>query len=469
MAERAKPLTPEELEEQREYARKIRELTDRPHTYHIITYGCQMNAHDSEILAGMLGSMGLQEAERDEADLVIFNTCCVRDNAERRALGNVTWLNEIKKKRPSMKIGVCGCMIQEPGMAEKIMKQYRFVDLAFGTADLYRFPQILTEALNSSSTVIETGSPHRILEGLPVSRSRRESAYVSIMQGCDNFCTYCIVPYVRGRERSRNASEILEEIRHLQEDGVMEIMLLGQNVNSYRSQDGVTFPELLSMVDRTGIRRIRFMTSHPKDLLPELMEVMAGARHVLPQFHLPVQSGSNEILRRMNRQYTRETYLERVEQLRRAIPGIGLTTDMMVAFPGETESQFQETLSLTDEVGFDSAFTFVYSPRVGTAAARMENQIPPEEASRRIQALIALQERRQQEVMQRFLGTEEEVLVEGMSRRSHQQISGRGTHGLSVTFPGRAEQIGTICRVRITGVRNNTLVGRQTENEGAVS
>ena len=451
-------VTEAEMAAQRESERRIAALSARPQTYHVVTYGCQMNAHDSEKIAGMLEAMGMTPApEREAADFVIFNTCCVRDNAERRALGNVTWLKEIRRERPEMMIAVCGCMIQEPGMAERILKQYPFVDLAFGTANLHRFPSLLERVLTTGERVVSVEGEDVIAEEVPVRRLRSDAAYLTIMYGCDNFCSYCIVPYVRGRERSRRMADILREAEALREGGVKEIMLRGQNVNSYRGEDGADFPALLRAVDALGIERIRFMTSHPKDLSDGLVAAMADCRHVLPQFHLPVQAGNDEILRRMNRHYTRAEYLAKVRALREAVPGIGLTTDLIVAFPGETEAQFEDTLSLVDEVGYDSAFTFIYSPRTGTAAAKMPDQIAPEVATERIQRLIALQEKRQREMMARFVGQEEDVLAEGLSRRSDRQVSGKGGHGVSITFPGSAADIGQIIRVRITGQKNNTL------------
>ena len=467
MAER-KPLhiTPEELAEQRHYAAMVSAMANRPASYHVVTYGCQMNAHDSEKLAGMLREMGMIEAQdRTEADFVIFNTCCVRDNAERRALGNVTWLKEIRKKNPSLIIAVCGCMIQQPGMAEKILKQYKFVDLAFGTSNLYRLPELLYQTLNSDRTVIRVEEKDTIADALPIKRLRSDAAYITIMYGCDNFCSYCIVPYVRGRERSREMESILQEARELKAAGVKEIMLLGQNVNSYGKglEGDVTFAKLLRALDDMGIERIRFMTSHPKDLSDELIQAMGACKHVLPQFHLPVQAGNDEVLRRMNRRYTREQYLEKVRKLREVVPGIGLTTDIIVGFPGETEEQFLDTLSIVREVGYDSAFTFIYSPRTGTVAAQMEDQVPEDVATDRIKRLISVQEEAQRKAMARFVGMEEEVLVEGLSRRSDKEVSGHGRHGVSITFPGNKKDIGKIVRVRITAMKNNTLVGERID------
>ena len=465
MAER-KPviITKEQLAEQRHYAAQVAAMADRPRSYHVVTYGCQMNAHDSEKLAGMLADMGMTEApDRTQADFVIFNTCCVRDNAERRALGNVTWLKEVRKQNPNLIIAVCGCMIQQPGMAEKILKQYKFVDLAFGTSNIWRLPELLYRTINSDRAVVVVEDEDSIAEDLPVRRLRTDAAYITIMYGCDNFCSYCIVPYVRGRERSRDPEAILREARELHAAGVKEIVLLGQNVNSYGKglESGMNFPELLRQLDEIGIPRIRFMTSHPKDLSDELIGVLGASKHILPQFHLPVQHGNDEILRRMNRRYSREAYLDKVRKLRAAVPGIGLTTDIIVGFPGETEEQFLDTLSIVEEVGYDSAFTFIYSPRMGTVAAGMDDQIPEDVATDRIKRLIAAQEAGQRKAMARFLGTEEEVLVEGLSRRSDKAVSGHGRHGVSITFPGTEADIGTIVRVRVTEMKNNTLMAER--------
>ena len=454
---------------QRDYMDQVRALPRRPQSYHVVTYGCQMNAHDSEKLAGLLREMGMTEAPtREEADLVLFNTCCVRDNAERRALGNVTWLKELKRDKPELLIGVCGCMIQQPGMAEKILKQYKFIDLAFGTANLHRLPQLLYEELTTHRRVVEVDQGEDVIaEGLPVKRLRPDHAYITIMYGCDNFCSYCIVPYVRGRERSRDMDAIVREAEELYRGGVKEIMLLGQNVNSYgKGLPGEpTFAQLLRRLDAIGIPRIRFMTSHPKDLSDELIAAMGECKHVCPQFHLPVQSGSDEILKAMNRHYDRASYLDKVEKLRRAVPGIGLTTDIIVGFPGETEAQFEDTLSLVRQVGYDSAFTFIYSPRPGTKAAKMTDQVPADVAQARLERLLKAQEAAQAEAQKRFLGMEEAVLVESLSRRSDKAVSGKGLHGVSVTFPGTEADIGQIVRVRITECANNTLRGERIEKE----
>ena len=467
MGRTAVTITQEEMERQKAFTEEIRQMPQKPESYYVVTYGCQMNAHDSEKIAGMLKEMGIREADnREEADFVIFNTCCVRENAERRALGNITWLKEIRKRNPGLVIAVCGCMIQEPGMAEKILQQYRFINLAFGTSNLHRFPELLYRTLNTDRNTVVVEDRDVIPEGLPIARARKEAAYVTVMYGCNNYCSYCIVPYVRGRERSREPSRILQEAEGLLQGGVQEIMLLGQNVNSYGKdlkEGGISFAALLWELDRMGVPRIRFMTSHPKDLSDELIETMGNSRNILPQFHLPVQSGSNRILQEMNRHYTREQYLDRVRKLREAVPGIGLSTDIIVGFPGETEADFEDTMALVDEVRYDSAFTFIYSPRIGTRAAQMDGQIDPEVSKERIQKLIALQENLQQDTMKRFIGMKEEVLIEGFSRRSTLDVSGKGRHGISITVQGGKEDIGTILRCRITGLKNNTLTAEKSE------
>ncbi|MBQ8149902.1 MAG: tRNA (N6-isopentenyl adenosine(37)-C2)-methylthiotransferase MiaB [Clostridia bacterium] len=443
----------------------VAEHPRRPASYHIVTYGCQMNAHDSEKLSGMLSGMGMTEADdRLNADLVIFNTCCVRDNAERRALGNVNWLKELRKDKPNLIIAVCGCMVQQPEMAERILKQYRFIDLAFGTHNIHELPSLLLTLLNDQSRVVSISHEENLIaEDLPVKRLCSHHAYITIMYGCDNFCSYCIVPFVRGRERSRRTDDILREAEGLLKGGVQEIMLLGQNVNSYGAGSGESFPGLLRRLDQLGIPRIRFMTSHPKDLSDELIEVMATGKHICNHLHLPVQSGNNEILSLMNRRYTREDYLRKVEKLRAAVPGIGITTDLIVSFPGETEAQFEDTCSLVREVGYDSAFTFIYSPRIGTKAAAMEGRIPPEESSRRIARLISEVEASTARAHESMLGKTELVLVESLSKRDPGMVSGKGTRSITVTFKGTEADIGRIVPVHITSAAVNTLRGERTE------
>lgn len=440
-------------------------LPNKPNSFHIVTYGCQMNAHDSEKLAGILLKMGMTEADdRKHADIVLFNTCCIRDNAERRALGNVNWLRQLRKQKPNLLIGVCGCMVQQPEMAQRILKQYKFIDLAFGTHNLHCLPEMMLSLLTNEKRVVDViDQENLIAEGVPIKRLHSYHAYTTIMYGCDNYCSYCIVPYVRGRERSRLMSDVLKEAEGLAASGVQEIMLLGQNVNSYgnSSENGDTFPKLLAELDQIGIPRIRFMTSHPKDLSDDLIDVMAGSKHICNHFHLPIQSGNNEILRRMNRRYTREDYLDKVQKLRKAMPNVGITTDFIVSFPGETEEQFQDTCSLVREVGFDSAFTFIYSPRPGTKAAEMDGMIPPEESSRRIGELLLEVERSSARVYDQMIGKDEYVLVDGFAKRDPTMVAGKGTRSITVKFKGTADDIGKIIPVRITSAAATVLQGER--------
>ena len=458
-------LPAEEIVHQREIMREFASREDRPRTYFVVTYGCQMNAHDSEKLEGMLLEMGMTKAQsRETADFVIFNTCCIRDNAERRALGNVVWLKELKKTRPEMMVAVCGCMMQQPGMGERILRQYPFVDVAFGTHNLYRFAQLMLQALQTRRRVVEVIEEEgSIPEALPVHRSSPYHAYITIMYGCNNFCSYCIVPYVRGRERSRASARIIEEARQLKAEGVREIMLLGQNVNSYGLdvEGELSFAQLLESLDQVGIERIRFMTSHPKDISDELIDVMARSSHICHALHLPVQHGNNRILQSMNRRYTRESYLDRVALLRRKIPDISLTTDLIVGYPGETEEEFEDTCSLVREVGYDSACTIIYSPRAGTRAADMDGQIPAEVSSRRIQKLIGIQKEITRERYARYMDGVHNVLVEEISKRDENQMAGKDEYNITVNFPGTPEQIGQIVRVKITSAGESTLRGEQ--------
>ncbi|MDY4856151.1 MAG: tRNA (N6-isopentenyl adenosine(37)-C2)-methylthiotransferase MiaB [Candidatus Ventricola sp.] len=448
--------------------REFAAIENRPHTYCVVTYGCQMNAHDSEKLAGMLQEMGMTEAEsRETADFVIFNTCCVRDNAQRRALGNVTWLKELKKTRPEMMVAVCGCMMQQKGMGEQILRQYPFVDVAFGTHNLYRFAQLMLQAVKNRRRVVEVIQEDEgsIPEDLPVRRSSPYHAYITIMYGCNNFCSYCIVPYVRGRERSRASARIIEEARQLKEEGVKEIMLLGQNVNSYGLdvEGELSFAQLLAKLDEVGIKRIRFMTSHPKDISDELIDVIAKSKHICHALHLPVQHGSSRVLASMNRKYTREQYLARVAAIRAKIPDMSLTTDLIVGYPGETEEEFEETCSLVGEVGYDSAFTFIYSPRIGTRAADMPDQIPEEVSSRRIQKLIAIQKENTRRNYAGYIGQVHSVLVEEASKRDEHQMAGKDEYNITVNFPGSKDLIGRIVRVRITSAGESTLRGEMID------
>ncbi len=457
-------LPAEEIAHQRALMHEFAALENRPRTYCVVTYGCQMNAHDSEKLEGMLHEMGMEKAEsRECADFVIFNTCCVRDNAQRRALGNVVWLKELKKTRPELMVAVCGCMMQQKGMGEQILRQYPFVDLAFGTHNLYRFAQLMLQAVKSRRRVVEVVQDDEgsIPEDLPVLRSSPYHAYITIMYGCKNFCSYCIVPYVRGRERSRASARIIEEARQLKTDGVKEIMLLGQNVNSYGLdvEGELSFAQLLEKLDEIGIERIRFMTSHPKDISDELIDVIAKSKHICHALHLPVQHGNNRVLESMNRRYTREKYLARVEAIRSKIPDMSLTTDLIVGYPGETEEEFEDTCSLVQQVGYDSAFTFIYSPRIGTRAADMPDQIPEVESSRRIQKLIAIQKENTHRNYAAYIGQIHSVLVDEASKRDEHQMAGKNQYNITVNFPGSKDLIGQIVRVKITSAGESTLRG----------
>lgn len=461
---KAVELPAEEIAHQKALMAEFAALENRPHTYCVVTYGCQMNAHDSEKLEGMLTQMGMTKAEsRETADFVIFNTCCVRDNAQRRALGNVVWLKELKKTRPELMVAVCGCMMQQKGMGEQILRQYPFVDLAFGTHNLYRFAQLMLQAVQSRRRVVEVVQDDEgsIPEDLPVRRSSPYHAYITIMYGCNNFCSYCIVPYVRGRERSRSSARIIEEARQLKAEGIKEIMLLGQNVNSYGLdvEGELSFAKLLEALDQIGIERIRFMTSHPKDISDELIDVIAKSRHICHALHLPVQHGSSRVLESMNRRYTREKYLSRVAAIRERIPDMSLTTDLIVGYPGETEEEFEETCSLVEAVGYDSAFTFIYSPRIGTRAADMPDQIPEEISSRRIQKLIAIQKENTRKNYAGYIGQTHSVLVDEASKRDENQMAGKNEYNITVNFPGSKELIGQIVQVKITSAGESTLRG----------
>ncbi|MEG0934898.1 MAG: tRNA (N6-isopentenyl adenosine(37)-C2)-methylthiotransferase MiaB [Clostridia bacterium] len=459
-------ISDEALEVQRAFMRSVKKANCRRETYYIVTLGCQMNMRDSETIAGMLEKMGYTRAvSREKADLILYNTCCVRENAENRALGNVIWLKELKKLKPRLMICVGGCMMQEAGMAEKLKAQYPFIDLIFGTHNLYKFPELLFRAITEKQPVVEVlASDGNIAEGLPVARVNPFMAYINIMYGCDNFCSYCIVPYVRGRERSRAPEDILDEAKKLLDDGVQEIMLLGQNVNSYGG-GGAAFSELLGKLDRLNVPRIRFMTSHPKDLSDELIDCFASLKHLTGQLHLPVQSGSDRILSLMNRRYTREKYLSLTEKLRKARPDVGLTSDIIVGFPGETLAEFEETLSLAEKVRFDAAFTFIYSPRIGTKAALLEDNTPAEEKSARIQRLIEAQQRISAEVLSEQIGARQRVLVEAPSTRDEENICGKSDRGFMVNFPGNTDLIGKFVEVKITSAGRNTLRGERVPEQ----
>ncbi|AEG14912.1 (Dimethylallyl)adenosine tRNA methylthiotransferase miaB [Desulfofundulus kuznetsovii DSM 6115] len=440
-------------------------MKERIPTYEVITFGCQMNDHDSEVIAGMLESLGYEPAaSTGEADVILVNTCCVRETAENKIYGLLGRLAHLKDKKGDLIIGIAGCMTQQPGVARKIKNRFPQVDLILGTHNLHRLPELLLQARECRERVMEVwDQAGEIVENLPIRRASRVKAWVNITYGCNNFCTYCIVPYVRGRERSRRPEDILNEIRQLVQEGYREVTLLGQNVNSYgKDLPGPTsFARLLAEVDQIpGLWRIRFTTSHPRDFTQELIDTIARCPHVCEHIHLPVQAGSNRILKLMNRGYDRDYYLDLVERIRRAIPGVAITTDIMVGFPGETEEDFAQTMDLVERVRFDGAFTFVYNPRPGTPAARLPEQVPDGIKSERIQKLIERQNEITLAHNQALVGRVEQVLVEGESKTNPEMMSGRTRTNRLVIFPGSSDLAGQLVNVTVTGARLTHLEGK---------
>jgi tRNA-2-methylthio-N6-dimethylallyladenosine synthase len=432
--------------------------------YHILTWGCQMNLHDTEVISGVLQKIGYCPADNlKEADIIILNTCCVRENAEKKVYGRLGHLKQFKQRNPNLIIGICGCMVQQPHVVEYITEHFPYVDLIFGIYNVHKLPQLIENARLANMTVIETsGDYSAVEENLPIEREDKVKAWVTITYGCNNFCTYCIVPYVRGREKSRNPQDIIKEVEELAKQGFKEINLLGQNVNSYGKDLGreVTFPALLRRLNEIdGIERIRFTTSHPKDLSDELIEAMRDCEKVCEHIHLPVQAGSNKILEAMNRRYTREHYMKLVEKLRNAIPGIAISTDIIVGFPGETEEDFQDTLDLVKRVEFDQAFMFAYSKRKGTPAAEMENQVDEEVKKDRLNRLMKLQDSISAKKNKSLKDQTVEVLVEGISRNNPHRLTGRTRTNKVVNFEGPEEYIGKIVKVKITEPHTWSLIG----------
>ena len=446
-----------------EYVKAQSEKLGRPLTANITTFGCQMNARDSEKLSGILREAGYVETESEDADFVIYNTCTVRENANLRVYGRLGVLHGYKKKNPNMKIALCGCMMQEATVVEKLQKSYRFVDLIFGTHNIFKFAELLAMTLESDRMIIDIWKDtDQIVEDLPNERKYAFKSGVNIMFGCNNFCSYCIVPYVRGRERSREAKDIVREIEALVKDGVVEVMLLGQNVNSYGKnlEQPMTFAELLREIEKIdGLERIRFMTSHPKDLSDDLIDVMANSRKICPHLHLPLQSGSSRILKAMNRRYDKEKYLALAKKIRERMPDIALPTDIIVGFPGETEEDFQETLDVVRQVRYDSAFTFIYSKRTGTPAAVMEDQIPEDVVKDRFDRLLKEVQTISKEMAERFTGNEETVLVEEKNSQMDGYVTGRLGNNHVVHFEGSEELIGKLIRVRLDECRGFYYMG----------
>lgn len=430
------------------------EMLGRKLTCQVTTFGCQMNARDSEKLLGILKSAGFEETDSDEADFVIYNTCTVRDNANQRVYGRLGALKSIKKKNKEMKIALCGCMTQEPSVVEKLKKSYPFVDLIFGTHNIFCFAELLVRMYTENSQIIEIwDKTDKIVEQLPVDRKYSFKSGINIMFGCNNFCTYCIVPYVRGRERSRKPEEIIDEIKRLVADGVIEIMLLGQNVNSYGKnlEEKVTFPELLKMIEKIdGIERIRFMTSHPKDLSDELIEVMANSKRICGHIHLPLQSGSSRILKAMNRCYDKEKYLALVEKIRARIPDISITTDIIVGFPGETYEDVLETIDVINKAQFDNAFTFIYSKRTGTPAASMPNQVDEETVKKHFDMVLSTVQEMAKKRTGRFAGQTVSVLCEDINEQNSEFLDARMSGNTVVHFKGDKSLVGKIVDVKLT-------------------
>lgn len=442
---------------------QIRAIGDKPMAY-IRTYGCQQNVADSETIKGMLAQMGYGFTDSPEnADFILFNTCAVREHAEDRVFGNVGAIKSIKKKHPSVLIALCGCMMEQEHIANRIYKSFPFVGLVFGTHCLHEFPKMLYNSLlTGKRQFIRNNDDLLVHEGMPKLRDGLFKGWLPIMYGCDNFCSYCIVPYVRGRERSRKSEVILEEAKELINNGYKDITLLGQNVNSYGKglDEDITFAQLLKKIDAIdGDYVLRFMTSHPKDCTKELIDTIAESRHISTHLHLPFQSGSNRILKQMNRRYTREKYLEIVNYAKEKIPGLSLTSDIIVGFPGETEEDFQDTLSLIEEVGFTSLFTFIYSKRVGTPAAKMDDPTTDEEKSDRFQRLLKVQEKIAAARCAEMVGTTQRVLFEEKTKKDG-VLNARTSGNIVVEVPADENMIGCFGNVEITEAGNWVLKGK---------
>ena len=465
---RTTPVIPaEDIQRQKEYCNQLRALNAQrpaPPLAYVDTYGCQQNEADSELLRGMLCEMGYEIAGTDEgADVIVINTCAIREHAEQRVFGNVGALVHGKRRNPGQIICLCGCMAQEPHVAQRLRETYRHVDLVFGPQALWRFPELFRRVYQRRVRVFETGQDHgAIAEGLPVRRSGKIKAWVSIMYGCNNFCSYCIVPYTRGRERSREPDIILSEIRGLAEQGYKDITLLGQNVNSYgKDLEGeVDFPALLERAAAIpGDFLLRFMTSHPKDATEKLFDVMARCEKVAPVIHLPFQSGNTRVLTAMNRRYTREQYLAKVRALRERIPGVVLTSDVIVGFPGETTAEFEDTLSLMEEVRFDALFTFIYSPRKGTPAAELDDPATKEEKSARFQRLVETQDRISLEKHRAYIGTVRRCLIDGVSEDSRNNLTARTAGNRLVHLSGDPALVGQYADIKIVDCSTWALFG----------
>ena len=471
--ERNNNVSAEELKRQQEFMGKIKEIVKqkseeigRPLRCCIQTFGCQMNAHDSEKLLGMLEEMGYEEThEEKEADFIIYNTCCVRENAENKVYGNLGYLKHQKKENPNMKIALCGCMMQQDVVLQTIRQKYKHVDIVFGTFNLYKLAELMYTNIETNSPVFDIWKEHgEIVEDLPTIRHFKYKASVNIMFGCNNFCSYCIVPYVRCRERSRCSFEIINEIKALANDGVKEITLLGQNVNSYGKglEENITFADLLRKVNEIdGIERIRFMTSHPKDLSDDLIYAMRDCDKVCNHIHLPFQAGNNEILRRMNRKYTKEHYLNLVEKIRKEIPDIALTTDIIVGFPGETAEDVDDTIDVIKKAKFNGAFTFIYSKRTGTPAATMDNQVEEKDAKSNFNRVLDALNPIIYDLNCAKVGNTYKVMADDVSANDPSYITGRLEDNSLVHFKGDKSMIGQIFDVKIIDCKTFYLIGEK--------
>ena len=441
--------------------------------FYIRTYGCQMNEHDTEVMAGIFMALGYEATDTvEDSDVILLNTCAIRENAENKVFGELGHLKALKTEKPDLLIGVCGCMSQEESVVNKILQSYQHVDMIFGTHNIHRLPHILKEAYMQKAMVVEVWSKEGdVIENLPKVRKGQIKGWVNIMYGCDKFCTYCIVPYTRGKERSRRPEDIIQEVRHLAAQGYKEITLLGQNVNAYgKDFEDMKYGlgDLMDELRSIDIPRIRFTTSHPRDFDDHLIEVLAKKGNLVEHIHLPVQSGSSDILKIMARKYTREQYLELVAKIKKAIPDVALTTDIIVGFPNETDEQFEETLSLYKEVGFESAYTFIYSPREGTPAAKMKDNVPMEVKKERLQRLNALVNQLSAEAMKKYEGQIVEVLVEGESKNNPDVLAGYTRKNKLVNFKGPKSAIGQLVKVRIKEAKTWTLDGEMVESMEAV-
>ena len=451
----------------RKYVKAMSEKLGRPLFSAVVTFGCQMNARDSEKLAGILEQIGYRMVDEEtRADFVIYNTCTVRDNANQRVYGRLGALNHQKKANPYLKIALCGCMMQEAAVIEKIQKSYRFVDLIFGTHNIYKLAELLTASFSRKGMVVDIWQDtDKIVEDLPVERKYPFKSGINIMFGCDNYCSYCIVPYVRGKKRSRQPEDIVREIRSLVDDGVAEVMLLGQNVNSYgrNLKEEITFAGLLKRIEEIpGLKRIRFMTPHPKDLSDELIQVMKNSAKICRHLHLPMQSGSTRILEKMNREYTREEYLALAKKIRREIPDIALTTDIIVGFPTETHEDVEDIIDMVRQVGFDNAFTFIYSKRTGTPAAAME-QVPQEEVKKEFDRLLQVVQEVARERCKRLIGQVQEVLFEEINEQDQTMLTGRLSNNSTVHVKASPDLLGKILPVRLTEARGFYYLGELAE------